>query len=190
MYARLIPLLIAAGAALSSACDDYSDPERPGQQDLRRAPGDGQPIERPAYGDRDLDRVGDRDRKLDDDDDRDGRDGIDVLPDGNRADDRRATPDADNTAVNERDENGATLTPIDQSNSQADINVTADIRKRILDEEGLSTNADNVKIITSGGVVTLRGVVDSQDEKTRVEAIAKSAAGVTRVDNQLELNLQ
>jgi osmotically-inducible protein OsmY len=36
-------------------------------------------------------------------------------------------------------------------------------------------------------VVTLRGPVDSADEKTKVEALAKSASGVKRVESQLEI---
>ena len=48
-------------------------------------------------------------------------------------------------------------------------------------------NAHNVKIITSGGVVTLRGPVNSPQEKAAIEAKAKQVAGVTRVDNLLEV---
>lgn len=118
----------------------------------------------------------------------DARPGAEVRP-ANEAD-RRATPDNDNTAMNKVDQKDGTLTPMDQAENSADIQITANVRKQILAAENLSTNADNVKIITSGGVVTLRGVVNSQDEKGWVEGIAKGVEGVTRVDNQLELNLQ
>ena len=54
-------------------------------------------------------------------------------------------------------------------------------------DKSLSTNAHNVKIITTGGVVTLRGPVKSAAEKDTIGAKAQQTAGVTRVDNQLEI---
>ena len=48
-------------------------------------------------------------------------------------------------------------------------------------------NATNVKIITRDSVVTLRGPVESQQEKTTVETIARKVEGVKRVENQLEV---
>ena len=45
----------------------------------------------------------------------------------------------------------------------------------------------NVKIITNAGIVTLRGPVKTEQEKSAIEAKAKQVAGVTRVDNQLEI---
>ncbi|MGH7241921.1 MAG: BON domain-containing protein [Phycisphaerales bacterium] len=81
----------------------------------------------------------------------------------------------------------ATKTPMDQSNAKADIDITAAIRRAIMEDKSMSTNAQNCKIITEGGVTTLRGPVNSQSEKDAIEAKAKSVAGVTRVDNQLEV---
>ena len=95
--------------------------------------------------------------------------------------------DADNTERNVRDKDGKSLTVFDQGGSEADRNITAAIRKSIVDNDALSTNAHNVKIITLDGVVTLRGPVDSPAEKTKVEALAKSASGVKRVESQLEV---
>ena len=56
-------------------------------------------------------------------------------------------------------------------------------------ECSLSTNAHNVKIVTSAGTVTLRGPVKSTEEKATIEAKAKQVAGVTRVDNLLEIEV-
>lgn len=98
-----------------------------------------------------------------------------------------APPAADNTGANKRDAGGETKTPMDQSNSKADIDITAAIRKAVMDDKMMSTNAQNCKIITEKGVVTLRGVVDSQAEKDAIEAKAKIVTGVSRVDNQLEV---
>jgi len=94
---------------------------------------------------------------------------------------------ADNTAINDRDSTGATVTPGDQGNSASDLEITAKIRQAIVDDKSLSVNAHNVKIITNTGVVVLRGPVKSQQEKMAIEDKAKQVAGVTRVDNQLEI---
>jgi osmotically-inducible protein OsmY len=51
----------------------------------------------------------------------------------------------------------------------------------------MSANARNVKVVTISGVVTLRGPVQSEDEKSSIERKAKAAGGVTSVDNQLEV---
>jgi hyperosmotically inducible protein len=94
---------------------------------------------------------------------------------------------ADNTAVNERDSTGATTTPVDQGQNETDLGITAKIRQAIVDDKALSVNAQNVKIITNAGVVVLRGPVKSDQEKATIENKAKQVAGVTRVDNQIEI---
>ncbi|MCP9874393.1 BON domain-containing protein [Synechococcus sp. Cruz CV-v-12] len=82
-------------------------------------------------------------------------------------------------------------TPMDQSEASADVRITADIRRAIMNDSAMSTNAQNCKIITEKtGLVTLRGMVDSQGEKDSVEAKAKAVAGVSRVDNQLEIKVK
>lgn len=101
-----------------------------------------------------------------------------------------AGTDADNTARNKVDRDIATKTPMDQSNSSADIKITADIRRAIMDDKSMSTNAQNCKIITDkSGVVTLRGPVASQAEKDGIESKAKAIAGVSSVVNELEVKL-
>jgi hyperosmotically inducible periplasmic protein len=92
-----------------------------------------------------------------------------------------------NTARNVRDRNGQTMTPADQSESQEDLAITQKIRSGLMDDDSLSTNAKNVKIITVNGVVTLRGPVNSEKEKNDVAKIAKSVKGVRSIDNQLEI---
>ena len=94
--------------------------------------------------------------------------------------------DRDNTGVNVRDRDDNVKTPIDQNENQADVNITADIRKRVVDTK-MSTNAQNVKIMTQDGHVTLRGPVKSADEKTRIGQIAEEVAGSGKVDNQIEI---
>lgn len=98
-----------------------------------------------------------------------------------------AATKADNTAQNKVDRDHELKTPTDQGENSADIKITADIRRAVMDDKSLSTNAQNVKIVTSKGVVTLRGVVDTAAEKASVESKAKAIAGVTNVDNQTEV---
>jgi hyperosmotically inducible protein len=95
------------------------------------------------------------------------------------------TKDANNTKINDRDRHGA-LTPMDQGGGK-DRDITAAIRRSVVADKGLSFGAKNVKIITVAGKVTLRGAVKSDDEKSSIEAKAKSTAGVSEVDNQLEV---
>jgi len=94
---------------------------------------------------------------------------------------------ADNTAMNKRDRSGDSTTSFDQPNNKVDIDLAANVRKAIVGEKSLSTKAHNVKLIASAGVVTLRGPVASADEKAKVDQLAASVAGVTRVDNQLDI---
>jgi hyperosmotically inducible periplasmic protein len=94
---------------------------------------------------------------------------------------------ADNSGKNVRDRKDGAPTSGDQSNAKSDVAITQEIRKAVVGDKSLSTNAHNVKIITTGGVVTLRGPVKSAAEKATIEAKAKQAAGVSRVDNQLEI---
>lgn len=94
---------------------------------------------------------------------------------------------ADNTGRNARDRNNRTLTPFNQGNSQSDTATTAQIRKGILAREDMSVNAKNVKIITTKGMVTLRGPVNNAEEKRLIGEIANAIALVENVDNQLEV---
>ena len=91
-----------------------------------------------------------------------------------------------NTGVNVRDRDNASKTPFDQNENKTDIKITADIRSRVVDTE-MSVDAQNVKIITENGKVTLRGPVHNADEKQRIEEIARSVAGSDNVNSQLEI---
>jgi len=95
--------------------------------------------------------------------------------------------DADNTARNERDRNSEIPTAGDQTQNKKDLEIAASIRKAVVSDDSLSTNAHNIKIITSNGAVTLRGPVKSQQEKSAIEAKAKRVTGVSSVNNMLEI---
>jgi len=93
----------------------------------------------------------------------------------------------DNSARNERDRDSRTKTPFDQGNSKADVTTTAQIRKEVVGTKDMSVNAQNVKIITNTGKVTLRGPVNTDEEKRLIGEIANKIARAENVDNQLEV---
>jgi len=97
------------------------------------------------------------------------------------------TPAADNTKKNQRDRSGETKTSGDQSNSSQDVKITAAIRRAVVMDHSLSMTAKNAKIITSNGMITLRGPVKSDAEKAKIVELARSAVGNAKIDNQLEV---
>lgn len=92
----------------------------------------------------------------------------------------------DNTGRNVRDQ-GDTLTSGDQSETKADITLTQKIRQAVMADDSLSMLAHNVKIITVNGVVTLRGPVKSEQERSSIAAKATQIAGAGKVQNHLEV---
>lgn len=78
-------------------------------------------------------------------------------------------------------------TPLDQSNKPEDLKITQAIRKAVIADETLSMSAKNVRIITAEGKITLRGMVNSDEEKKTVLAHAKTSAGTAQVVNQIEV---
>jgi osmotically-inducible protein OsmY len=96
-------------------------------------------------------------------------------------------PAADNTKTNQRDKNKAEPTADQQKENQSDRELTQQIRRAIVQDKSLSTYAHNVKIISEDGMVTLKGPVRSEEEKTAVEAKASEIAGKDKVTSQLEV---
>ncbi len=95
--------------------------------------------------------------------------------------------DSNNTGKNIRDRDSAAVTPLDQSETEADRTITQQIRQAVMSDGALTTNAKNIKIITINGVVTLRGPVASSQEKDAIARKVNSVQGIIRVDNQLEI---
>jgi len=93
---------------------------------------------------------------------------------------------ADNTGRNVRDRSD-TITPMDQSENEMDRTITQKIRRALMQDDSLSTNAKNVKVMTSDGTVVLRGAVNSEREKSLIEQKARGVNGVRNVTNQLEV---
>ena len=91
---------------------------------------------------------------------------------------------ADNSGQNKGE---VSVTAEQQSNSRADINITKGIRQSVERNDNLSALAKNVKIITMKGSVTLRGPVETMQEKISIEKIARKVAGENNVHDQLEV---
>src|SRR5277367_5995306 len=94
---------------------------------------------------------------------------------------------ADNTKVNQRDQNANEPTADQQKDNRSDRDITQQIRKSIVKDKSLSSYAHNVKIITQNGQVTLKGPVRSDDEKRAVEAKATEIAGPNKVTDELDV---
>jgi osmotically-inducible protein OsmY len=77
--------------------------------------------------------------------------------------------------------------PVEQGTSVDDQRTTEKIRMALEQDDTLSNEAKNVKVITLHQKVTLRGPVPSMDEAQRIEAHAKTVAGADNVYNQLSI---
>jgi len=92
---------------------------------------------------------------------------------------------ADNTKINELDRSQKELTADQQGETKQDREITQKIRRAIVNDKSLSTNAHNVKIITVGGMVTLKGPVGSEEEKRGIEEIAAQIAGNGKIKSEI-----
>ncbi|MEO8597279.1 MAG: BON domain-containing protein [Candidatus Solibacter sp.] len=98
---------------------------------------------------------------------------------------QQAPPAPDNTKVNQRDRSKDAPTADQAKNTTTDRDTMQKIRKAIMADKGLSTYAHNVKVISQGGKVTLKGPVRSEEEKTSVEQKATEVAGAGNVTNEI-----
>ena len=98
--------------------------------------------------------------------------------------------EADNTKRNSSEENKNTDTAEKQSNTKDDLALTQKVRQAVMKDGSLSMNAKNVKIIAQDGKITLKGPVDSQQEKDTIGTEAGKIAGKDKVDNQLEVKAE
>src|SRR5215470_7240024 len=87
----------------------------------------------------------------------------------------------DNSANNKAHSNTAEQ----QSEATSDRMLTKKIRQSLVADKSLSTYAHNVKIITKDGMVTLKGPVHSEDEKSAIASKAAEVAGSSdKITNQ------
>jgi osmotically-inducible protein OsmY len=95
------------------------------------------------------------------------------------------TPAPDNTKANKRDRSKAEPTADQAKDNASDRELMQNIRKALMDDKSLSTSAHNVKVIAEHGKVTLKGPVQSAEEKRAVEQKAADVAGTGNVTNEL-----
>jgi osmotically-inducible protein OsmY len=93
----------------------------------------------------------------------------------------------DNTKVNTRDRAEGAVTAHQQKENRGDRDLTQKIRRSLMRDKALSTYAHNVKIVSQGGQVTLKGPVRSTQEKQDVEAKAIEVAGAGHVVNEISV---
>ena len=112
-------------------------------------------------------------------------------PDGtgakSKVDGGAGVQEADNTGINKRDNHAAEPTAGQQGNANSDVDLTAKIRRSIVSDKSLSTNAHNVKIIAQNGSVTLKGPVQSEAAKHTIEQRASSIAGQSNVKSEIDV---
>jgi len=82
--------------------------------------------------------------------------------------------------------------PLDTKLSEAakektDRLISQKLRQAFLDDETLSENAKDIKIIAKDGTVILSGIVNSEEEKASAYNTAQSIPGVDHVNNQLQI---
>jgi osmotically-inducible protein OsmY len=96
-----------------------------------------------------------------------------------------AEPSYQSASDNSRQNQQQQTTADNQSNSNSDRHTTAQIRRAIIGDKGLSTYAHKVKIVTANGQVTLKGPVSSEEEKQKVASDAASVVSADKVTNEL-----
>lgn len=95
--------------------------------------------------------------------------------------------DADNTAVNRRDRDASQPTADQGKNNSTDLDNMKAIRRAIIKDASLSTYAHNIKVISTGGKVTLKGPVKSEEEINKVESKAADVVGPSNIVNQMSV---
>lgn len=80
-----------------------------------------------------------------------------------------------------------TLAPGDRSEVASDRELTQKVRQALSSGSEMSAQARNVEVTTEDGTVTLRGAVTSEQERTKIESLARSV-GATQIDNELEID--
>lgn len=93
----------------------------------------------------------------------------------------------DNTGMNRAGRHSDQTTADQQQKDLSDRNLTEQIRRSIIADKSLSTDAHNVKVVTRSGQVTLKGPVRSENEKRAIEAKAAEVAGEDRVTSELTI---
>ncbi len=95
---------------------------------------------------------------------------------------------ADNTKQNQGALEENAVVADKQGNGKEQIKILANIRKAIMNDKEFSMDAKNIKILVSdSNFVVLRGPVDSDAEKERLEELVKRCAGVKGIKTSLSV---
>jgi osmotically-inducible protein OsmY len=113
--------------------------------------------------------------------------GMGVLSHAQEPASSQASPAADNTELNKRDQRANEPTADQQKENRSDREITKQIRQSIMQDKSLSTYAHNIKVIVQNGQVTLKGPVRSEDEKKAIETKATEVAGENKVTSELNI---
>lgn len=93
-----------------------------------------------------------------------------------------SNPEPNATAEETKAETQGTTESVDEC---ADAMITAEVKSMILAKEGLA--AFDINVETEECVVTLKGCVDTDEQRTNSADVASKAAGVRTVRNELTL---
>ena len=95
----------------------------------------------------------------------------------------------DNTRSNREDPSNRNQTADDQKSNESDVKITQQIRRSVMADNGLSTYAHNIKIVSVNGTVTLNGVVHGEAEKAQIAQKAAEVVGRDHVVNEIKVAL-
>jgi|GEM_PF-2711806 len=80
---------------------------------------------------------------------------------------------------------GNKVTAVDQSKgTNADVEITRQIRERLVADESLSVQAQNLTVVTLGKNVTVRGSVESSRERQTVKDHIRAVVSNARIDEK------
>lgn len=79
-----------------------------------------------------------------------------------------------------------TVNPSEHTESKEDRMLTQQIRQAIMNDEHLSIDAKNIKVITIDGMVTLQGQTNDTDERMVILEKIVDIPGVKTINDQLE----
>lgn len=80
-----------------------------------------------------------------------------------------------------------TVTVGDQSNKPIDLNMAKKIRRELMSDSTLSMKAKNINVIVANNGVTLKGVVNSVEEREAILKHAYTTAPKHRIYNQISV---
>ena len=103
------------------------------------------------------------------------------------ADTKQSQQAPDNTKINQRDRSKSEPTADQQKDNRSDRELARQIRRAIVKDKSLSTYAHNIKVIAQDGMVTLKGPVNTLEEKQAIEAKASAIAGQGKITNEIEV---